>query len=199
MFKNFKVTPAMSIVFHSGIGLAVGVLISVLTAVGQAVLNTGSNLQVVYGVGVAAFLTSLGHSFVSLRNNPQMQTALSDTASELHVSPALVPDLESFARQIAPVLAGELMKIRTPPVSALQPLQKASSQQQINQQLQQQRPSQGAVNNPGNTFQGNQSYAPNQYGGGGYPQGTMPADQGVWNLATGQVEVPAQPYPGRPG
>lgn len=197
MLKNLKITPAMSFVFHSGIGLIVGVVVSVVTAVGQAVLNTGLNIHVIYGAGIAAFLTSLGHSFFALRSNPQTQQAITDVAGELKLSPALVPDLEKFAQQIAV----ELFKIRTPPVSALQGQQPIRQSTPIAQPSQQNRPSQPPVVNPGNTFQGNQSYPQQQYGGGGYiPPGTADQGQGVWNLATGQVEQVQPPYgSGRPG
>ena len=172
MFRNIKITSSMHLIIHSVIGFLIGGAAAGLTAAGQAALNTGSNLHVVVGVGIAAMLTSLFHSFVPFPSSPVVKQAESEIEQELHLSPALISQLEPIVKiWLAPYLAGELMKIRTPPVSALktQPQPVPQPPQQAQQSI---------------------------YGGGGsypnVPLDSRTADQSVaWNLASGQYQQPA--------
>ena len=182
--------PASALAKHGGLGVLVGALSSLVVAGGQIMFNTGLSPQIPTTAGVIALLVSLAHSaYALMQNNTVVKQEIGTLESRLGLSPALLAQLEPLIKQwLAPVLAAELMKIKTPPAAALKPQQPV---QQVPQpQPVQQQPVQ-------------LQYNPMQNAASGYGAVSQVPDisSQIYNLQTQQMQQvqPGQGYPGHGG
>lgn len=80
--QKLRVTSAMDYVLHALLSLGTGAGMGLLTLAGQTVLQTGTNVPVVAGVGIAGVAATFVHGFVALVRSPQAAQAVTDVKAE---------------------------------------------------------------------------------------------------------------------